>query len=95
MRLGGLVAELIHHQKDEIAEHQIDDGPGAGHRGAHGQSHEAGFGNGRVDDTFGTEFLDEAREHLEGRAGLGHILAHQENRRVAAHFLGDGLVHGL
>jgi hypothetical protein len=43
----------------------------------------------------GAKFLDQTGQHLERRAGLGHILAHQEHGRVAAHFFGNGLVHGL
>jgi hypothetical protein len=34
-------------------------------------------------------------QHLEGRAGLGHVLAEDEDRLVAPHLLGERLVHGL
>jgi methyl coenzyme M reductase gamma subunit len=41
------------------------------------------------------EFLDKAGKNLEGRAGLGHVLADDEDGLVAAHFLGERLVDGL
>ena len=78
MRLGCLIAELIHHQIKEISEHQVDDRPAAGHGRAHGDAHEAGFGDRRVDDAVGAEFLDQTGQNLERRARLGDILADDE-----------------
>jgi hypothetical protein len=42
-----------------------------------------------------SEFLDKAGKNLEGRSGLGHVLADDEHGLVAAHFFGEGLVDGL
>ncbi len=44
---------------------------------------------------LGAELLDEAGQHLERRARLGDVLAHQEHGLVAPHLFGDGLVDGL
>jgi hypothetical protein len=70
-------------------------GRGTGHRRAHGDAHEAGLGNRRVDDAVRAEFLDKARKNLEGRASLGDVLAEDEDRLVAPHLLGERLVDGL
>ena len=77
--LGGLVHELIHDQRQEVAEHDVDDGPHAGHRGADADAGEPGLRDRRVDDALRAELVDEPLEHLERRAGLGDVLAHQED----------------
>ena len=95
VRLGGLVDELVHHQRQEVAEHEVDHRTHAGHGGADRHAGEAGFADGRVAHPFGAELLDQAGEHLEGGAGLGDVLAQDEHARVAAHLLGERLVDGL
>jgi hypothetical protein len=95
MGLGRLVAELIHDQEDEVAEHQVDHRTGTGHRRADGNAHEAGFGNRRIDNPRRSEFLDKAGKNLEGGSSLGHVLADDEHGLVAAHFFGEGLIDGL
>ena len=95
MRLGRLIAELVHDQEDEIAEHQVHDGARAGHGGPHGEAHEARLRDRRVEHPVGAKFLDQARENLEGRAGLGHVLAEDKDGLVAAHLFGQRLVHRL
>ncbi|MNC85518.1 hypothetical protein D3C83_11220 [compost metagenome] len=90
-----LVADLIHDQHQEVAEHDVDDRPHAGHRGADAQAGEARLRDRRIDDPPGAEFLDQALEHLEGRARFGDVLAHEDDGRVAAHLFGNRLADGV
>ena len=95
MNFGGLVDHLVHDERDEIAEHDVDDRAHAGHRRADAEAGETGFGNGRVDHAVGAELGGKAGEDFERRAGFGDVLAHQEDARIAAHFLGDGFLDGF
>ena len=49
----------------------------------------AGLGDRRVDHALGAELLHQPEQDLEGGAGLGDVLADDEQTRVAAHLLGD------
>jgi hypothetical protein len=89
-----LIAELVHRQEQEVAEHQIDDRPRTRHRGADRNSHEAGFGDRCVDNSLASEFLHQPREDLERGPRFRDVLADHEDRRIAPHLLGDGLVDG-
>jgi hypothetical protein len=91
MDLRRLVDHLIHHQCQEVAEHDVHDGAHAGHRRADGQPGEPRLGNRRVDDALGAELLDKPLDHLEGRARFGDILAEQHDARIAPHLFGQGL----
>ena len=95
VHLGGLVGDLVHGQGQEIAEHDVDHRPHAGHGGADADAGKAGFGDRRVDHAGRAELLDQPAEHLERRAGLGDVFADDEDAGVAAHLLGQRLVHGL
>src|SRR5881409_2653994 len=95
VRLGGLVDHLIHRQRDEVAEHHVDDRAHARHRGADADAGVARLGDRRVDDPLGAELLDEPREGLERMAGLGHVFADEEHARVAPHLLRDRFLDRL
>ena len=95
VRLGGLVDELVHHQRQEVAEHDVDDRPHAGHGGAHTQAGDAGLRDRRVDHSIGAELVDQAGQHLERRSRLGHVLADHEHPLVAPELLGQRLVDRL
>ena len=56
MRLGRLIAKLVHDEKDEIPEHQVHHRARAGERGPDGHPHETRLGNRGVDDPVGAEF---------------------------------------
>jgi hypothetical protein len=73
----------------EIAEHDVDNRPHPGHRRADAKSTEARFGDRRVDDAVFAELVDQAGEYLEGGARFGDIFAHQDDARIAPHFLSD------
>src|SRR5439155_23311842 len=64
MNLGGLIHHLVHDQRREVAEHDIDDRPHTRHRRADGNSGETGFRYGRVHYALCTEFLDQSAEDL-------------------------------
>ena len=84
--LGCLVGHLVHGEGDEISEHDVNHGAKAGHRGAHGQAGEAGFGNRCINHALGTELFYQPRQNFERRARLSHILAENTDTRIAAHF---------
>ena len=95
VNLRRLVDHLIHRQRDEIAEHDVDDRPHASHRRADADAGDARLGNRRVDDALGAEFFHQPRENFERRAGFGDIFADDKNRRIAAHFFGERFVDRL
>ncbi len=95
MNLRGLVRHLVHDQPGEIAEHDVHHGPQSGHGRAHADARESGFGDGRIENALGTELLHQAVQNLEGGAGFGDVLAHDEDSRVAAHLFGQRLAHGF
>ena len=64
MNFGGLVDHLVHGQSDEVAEHDVDDRPHAGHGRAYGESGESGFGNRRVEHAVFAEFFQQVRRAL-------------------------------
>ena len=70
-------------------------GRSAGHGRAHADAGEAGLGDRRVEHALGAELLHQAGQHLEGRAGFGHVLAHDEDARIAAHLLGQRFADGF
>ena len=92
---GGLIHHLVHGEADEIAEHDVDHRTHAGHRGAHGDAGESGFGNRRVEHALGAEFFHQAGENFERSARFGDVFAHNEDARVAAHLFGQRLADGL
>jgi hypothetical protein len=93
--LGGLVDHLVHRQRDEVAEHHVDDRPHAGHGGADTDAGVAGLGDRRVDHALGAKLLDEPDQRLERMPRLGHVLADEEHARIAPHLLRDRFLHRL
>ena len=84
MNLGRLIHHLVHDQPGEIAEHDVDHRTHTGHRRADADAGEAGFRDRRVEHAVGAELLHQAAEHLERRAGFGHVFAHDEDARDRA-----------
>ena len=89
MDLGGLVDHLVHDDRQEVAEHDVDDRPHAGHRRADADAAEPGLRNRRIDDAVLAEFVDQPHQHLERRPRFRDVFAHEDDARVAAHFLSD------
>src|SRR5690606_39475765 len=69
----------------------LDHRPHAHVRRAGRRTDDAGFADGRVDDTVLAEALHQAFRRLEGAAVRPDILAHEEHFGIALHLLGHGL----
>jgi hypothetical protein len=93
MDLGGLIDELVHHERDEIAEHHLEHRPLARHGGADRHAERARFGDRRVDHALGAEFGEQAFGLLEHAAGRGHVLAEEGDGGIAAHLAEQGFEH--
>ena len=89
MDLRRLIGELVHHERQEVAEHDVHDGAQSGHRGADAEAGESRLRDRRVDDPLRSEFLHQPCEHFERGAGLGHVLAEQHDAIVPPHLLRD------
>jgi hypothetical protein len=89
--LGGLVDEAVHRERDEVGEHDLEDGaqPGCGatERGAG----ERELGDRRVEDAVGAVALREAGRRLEDAAGVRHVLAEEHHVLVAPELLVERL----
>src|SRR5271166_3807676 len=59
VRLGDHVADLVEGAGDEVHELEFGDGAHAGERRSEGRTYDGGLGDGRVDDAFGSEAVDE------------------------------------
>ncbi len=84
VKLGAVIDELVHCQRDEVDEHDLDDGAQPGERRADGQSHHGAFADRRVDHAALTELFGKPFGHAE-RAAQGDILAEHVNGRVPPH----------
>ena len=95
VNLRRLIDHLVHRQRDEVAEHDVDDRPHAGHRRADADAGDARFGNRRVDHALRAEFFHQPGKNFERRARFGDIFADDEHGRIAAHFFGQRFVDRL
>ena len=77
---------MIEGGKTKIPRHEFDHRTQARHRGANGQTSEAGFGDRRIDNAFGTELFKQAFSHFVSAVVLRDFFTHDENIRVAFHF---------
>jgi hypothetical protein len=95
MDLRRLVHQLIHRQRDKIAEHDVHHRAHTGHRRADADTGNARLRNRRVDHALGAEFFHQPRQHFKRRARFGNIFADDKHRRIAPHFFGEGLIDRL
>ena len=58
MDLGGLVDDLVHDDRQEVAEHDVDHGTQTSHRSTDTDSAEPCFGDGCVEHALGSKFFD-------------------------------------
>jgi hypothetical protein len=86
-----LVHERVHRQRHEVAEHDLDHRPQAGHGAAERGARQRELGDGRVDHAAGAEALPESRRDGEHAAGGGHVLAEEEHALVALELVGQRL----
>src|SRR5438552_5284430 len=95
MNFGGLINHLVHGQRDEIAEHDVDDGSKPGHGCPDSNASKASFGNWSIHYPLGAKFLHQTGENFERRARLRHIFADDADTRVAAHIFCQYHTYGL
>jgi hypothetical protein len=79
----------------EIERHELDDRLQSRHGRADTKTGKAVFGDRGVDHPLVAELLQQVAADLVGALVLGHFLAHQEDVRIAAHFLGHGVAQGV
>ena len=83
---GRVVHDLVEREQAEVAGHDLDDRPQAGHRRADAGADEAVLGQRRVADALRAELLEQALGHGVAAAVLADVLAHHEacaGRRAA------------
>src|SRR5271163_2214939 len=93
--LGDEIGELIETAGDEIDKLHFGDGPQAEITHAAGGSDDGAFADGRIDDAFPAETLEQTFAGLESAAINADILAEQHHRGVALHLLVHGLLDGF
>src|SRR5262245_18157896 len=93
-QLGGMVDQLAHRQGHEIDEHDLDDRPLAGKRGAGREPHDAVFADRSVDDAALSEFFDQPGGHPE-RTADRDVLAEYDDAAVPLHLLRDRLAQAV
>src|SRR5438105_8816489 len=87
-----MVDDLVHDERDEVRDLELDDGPAADQRRP-----DAGAGLGclrdwGVDDALRSEAVHQPGGDLEEAAHLGDVLADDEHGRIALHLLVQRLV---
>ena len=87
-RLGRRIDDLVNRLHGKVERHELDDRFEPGHRSTNADAGETMLGNRRVDDPFGTEFVQQPLRHLVGALIFGDLLTHDEDITVAAHLLG-------
>ena len=93
--LGDLVDDLADGVEDEIGEHEVDDRARAGHGGPAAEADEPAFADRRIAEANGTVEVVKPGRGLEVSAAFADAFAHDEDRRVAGHFFGQGFERGL
>ena len=95
LHLRDLIEDLADAVEDEVGEHEIDDGSGAGHGGAGSQPDEAAFADRRVAEAHRPILLEQSGRGLEVAAAPADALAHHEDVGIARHLLGQGFERRL
>jgi hypothetical protein len=88
MDLGRLIDDLLHCQRHEVGELQLEHRLHAGNGRADGRTRNAELADRRVDDALRAETMDEVARHTECAAVDADVLAEQENPLVRLHRLG-------
>ena len=75
----------------KIESHELDDRTQATECGANANAGKTVFGDRRIDDPLGAEFLKQPLADFIGTLVFSNLLTHQENRFVAPHFFSHGI----
>ena len=92
---GGVVDDLVERQQGEVDRHQLDDRSQPPHRRADADADDRVLGDRRVADAPLTELVEQPFGHLERALEAADVLAHHEDRLVAAHLLGHRVAQRL
>ena len=95
MHLGGLIHQLVHCQRQEIAEHDVDNRSQTRHRRSHSHPREARFRDRRVHHSLSAEFLHQTRQHFERRSRFRDVFPKNAHARIAAHLFRERFADGL
>src|SRR5258708_6778385 len=79
LHFGNLVEDLPDGVQDKVGEHEVDDGPRAGHRGPTAQADETAFADRRVAKPFRTVQVEQSGGALEIAAALANAFAEYED----------------
>ena len=90
-----MVGDLIHRQRDEVGDLQLDHRPRANQRGTDSGAGLTGLRDGRIDHARRPEAVEQPGGDLEESADRGDVLADHEHARVAGHLERERLVEGL
>ena len=93
--LGHEVGELIEAAENEIDELHFRDGTQAKIAHAASRADDGALADGRIDDAFPAEFLQQAFTGLESASVDADIFADENDARVSGHFFKHGLPDGF
>ena len=94
-QLGRLVDDLLHGQRGEVRELEFQHRPAAGECRTDRHTGLAEFGNRRVHHPVFAIAVHEIARHLEGATIDADVLAHQEDRGIGIHRLGERFLDRL
>ena len=89
-----LVDEAVHREREEVAEHDLDDRSQAVHRRAERGARERQLGDRRVEDALGAVLVVEARGRGEDPPGDGDVLAEEDHALVGGELLVERIADG-
>src|SRR5215813_8456165 len=84
--IGRVVHHLVEGDEREAKSHELNDRAQSDHGGPNPESGKSIFGNGRVDNSFWPETFEQTLRDFVGTLVLRHLLAHEENIRIAFQF---------
>ena len=90
-----LIDDLLHGERGEVGELELEDRPHTGHRSAHCDARATELGDRRVHHAIGTEALHQIARHLKSAAINADILTHEEHALIRLHGDRHGLLNRL
>ena len=93
--LGRRRDHVVHRRQQDVRESHFQDWTESSDRGDDRGPDEARFRDRRLEDAVGAELLDQPERRADETAEHADVLAHDIDRRVPAHFLGQRLGDGL
>ncbi len=88
--LGGVVYNLVGSEHGKVERHELYNGPETVHGGPNAKTGKAELGNGGIDHSLGTIFIEQAFRYFVGTVILGNLLAHYKNIVILRHLFIDG-----